>query len=90
MTKPSEIITDAEIERVHANANFGDTPRREVVNNALLKHSLGYHSGSTANHILADHNLIVSRHAKPCLSTLTSRGKEYLKATSKTGAQPKL
>ena len=69
------IIPDSEIERVHANANFGDTPKRDVVNYALLKCACDYDNGHTAQQILAEHGLIKlsSRHG-----ILTEKGKKYL------------
>lgn len=85
--KPEELISDSEIERVHANANFGDTPMREIVDSALLKIACGYSNGSTAQHILADHGLIISRHGRGSRS-LTSRGKKYLYAVYGRGQRP--
>lgn len=69
------IIPDSEIERVHADANFGDAPKRDVVNYALLKCSCGYDNGSTAQQILYKHGLIKlsSRHG-----ILTEKGNKYL------------
>ncbi len=70
--RPVDIITDEEIERVHANANFGDTGKREVVNEAVLKCACGYHSGSTATAIIQEHKLM-SLNFK-----LTVKGRAYL------------
>ncbi len=75
--KPSEIISDCEIESVHANAQFGDTPKREVVNYALLKIACGYSNGHTAQVILSEHGLINASSGKGS-KTLTHRGKKYL------------
>jgi hypothetical protein len=79
---PSEIITDEEIERVHANANFGDRSKRAVVNESLLKCACGYHIGSTARRIVAGHGLTKD----PC-HTITQRGRQYLWAVY--GKRPK-
>ena len=53
--QPNDIIPDSEIERVHANANFGSMDKREVVNQALLKCACGYHNGYTAQTIITEH-----------------------------------
>lgn len=84
MTKPKvetkhptqEIISDDEIVSVHANANFGDQDKREVVNEALLKAACGYHNGHTAQQIITEHGLVrgVSSRRPP----LTDKGKKYL------------
>ena len=77
MQTPSDIISDEEIDRVHANANFGSTPKRWVVDEALLKCACGYHNGHTAQTILAEHGLI--REARRRGTTaLTQRGRKYL------------
>ncbi len=77
MDRPEEIITDAEIDRVHAHANFGDRNKRAVVNEALLKCACNYHNGSTAQNIIAEHGLIRDRNSRGQFS-LTQRGRKYL------------
>jgi len=67
-----DIISDDEIIRVHANANFGDYEPRYIVNYGLLKCASGYYQGSTSRAILTDHNLI-DKHYK-----LTAKGRMYL------------
>ena len=67
-----EIITDEEIEIVHANSNFGSTPKRDVVKYALLKAACGYHSGSFATSIIKEHGLVNSK------LNLTKKGRMYL------------
>lgn len=79
-----EIITNAEINRVHANANFGDTPKRDVVNQALLKCACGLHNGYTAQQIIAEHGLIREVNSYGT-SSLTVRGRRYLWAAFNTG-----
>ena len=71
------IIPDSEIERVHANANFGDTPKRDVVNFALLKCACGYHNGHTAQQIIAERGLIRDRNSRGT-TALTAKGRKYL------------
>ncbi|PCJ24115.1 MAG: hypothetical protein COA96_10240 [SAR86 cluster bacterium] len=75
--KPQEIITDSQIETVHAYADFGSMGKRMVVNESLLKLACGFHNGSTAQHILADHGLIFERYGKRS-HTLTAKGRKYL------------
>lgn len=75
--KPEELIPDSEIVRVHANANFGDTPPRQIVNLSLLKIACGYSTGHTAQQILAEHGLISNPNRKG-LGNVTARGKKYL------------
>ena len=84
ITEPKTIITDEDIERVHGNANFGPVPKRDIVNEALLKYACGYHNGSTARQIIIEHGLV-----KPGRSTgrtaLTKKGREYLYAVYSKG-----
>jgi len=72
MLKEGEIISDEEIEKVHANANFGNTSKRDVVRFATLKAACGYFSGATAMQIIREHNLIDSNYK------LTNKGRAYL------------
>lgn len=67
-----DIISDQEIERVHANANFGDMEKRDVVNLGVLKCASGYHQGFTSRRIVTEHGLITSDYE------LTPKGKMYL------------
>lgn len=69
---PEEIITDSEVERVHANANFGAMNKREVVNQAVLKCASSYHQGYTSKQIATEHGLITEDYK------LTDKGKKYL------------
>ncbi|WP_020594152.1 hypothetical protein [Kiloniella laminariae] len=81
MTKPEEIITDAEIDAVHANANFGeDITKRDVVKAALLKWACRYSNGSTATQIIKEHGLIVEK-GKKRKPELTDKGRKYLYAS---------
>ena len=53
----SEIISDADIERVHAHANFGDMSKRDVVDDGVLHYVFGYDTGHTQMTILREHGL---------------------------------
>jgi len=68
----TEIISDEEIERVHANANFGGMDKRTVVNQGVLKCASGYYQGSTSNSIILKHGLITDDYK------LTDKGRAYL------------
>lgn len=68
-----EIISDEEIEKVHANANFGGMEKRDVVNLGVLKCASGYYQGATSNRIIEEHGLIDMKHYR-----LTEKGKKYL------------
>ena len=67
-----EVITDKEIEYVHANADFGYMKKRDVVNIGVLKCASGYYQGSTSTAIIAEHQLIDDKYQ------LTAKGKLYL------------
>lgn len=53
-----DIISEAEILRVHGNCNFGELTPRQVVNDGVRKIALGYWVGSTCLAILAAHGLV--------------------------------
>lgn len=72
MTPVQEIISDEEIERVHANANFGSMPKREVVNYGVLKCASGYYQGHTSTQIIKEHGLITDDYQ------LTPKGRMYM------------
>lgn len=77
-----DIVSDEEIERVHANANFGgDLTKREVVRLGVLKCASGYHQGFTSRSICIEHGLIT-----PKSYVLTKKGKEYLWAAFRDGS----
>lgn len=69
---PKEIISDEEIERVHANANFGSMDKRTVVDQGVLKCASGYYQGHTSTEILKEHGLITAKYR------LTKKGQKYL------------
>jgi len=67
-----KLISDEELNTAWGNANFGDTSKRDVVKNALLKCASGYHTGNTAKCIVAELGLVTTKW------TLTKLGKRYL------------
>lgn len=67
-----DIISDEEINRVHADANFGSMDNRQVVNQGVLKCASGYYQGNISRRIIKKHNLITDEYE------LTSKGKAYL------------
>ena len=69
-----EIISDDEIDRVHANANFGSCPKRNVVNDTVLQKAFGYHCGHTATIIVQEHGLLGKN------GRLTKKGFRYLQS----------
>jgi hypothetical protein len=77
---PSDIISDAEIERVHGYANFGGIKKRTVVDEGVLKYAFGYSGGSTQLSILLEHGLIRKPRSMHYDSDLTKKGKRYLRA----------
>lgn len=80
MTTPDEIISDDEIARVHANANFGIMTPRQVVNNGVRKYAVGFTGGSTQIAILREHGLITKPEAYGYKASLTEKGKRYARA----------
>ena len=70
--RPEDIISDEEIERVHANANFGGMKKRTVVDQGVLKCASGYYQGSTSNAIIKEHGLVNEKYE------LTPKGRAYL------------
>jgi len=76
-----DIITDAEMSHVHANADFGNMTPRDVLKEGVKKVSDGYHCGYTMTQILIQHNLVgVHRNGRTLV--LTVKGKQYLAATA--------
>lgn len=75
-----DIIPDDEIERVHANANFGGMSKREVVNEGILKYAFGYSSGHTQLTILLEHGLLKKPRPGRYSTALTKKGLRYLRA----------
>lgn len=67
-----EIISDEEIELVHANADFGKIDKRTIVDQGVLKCASGYHQGSTSHEIIRKHGLVTKDYK------LTKKGQKYL------------
>lgn len=80
---PEEIISDEEINRVHANANFGAMDKRDVVNEAILKAACKFHNGYTAQTIITEHGLV--KHKTNSRPPLTEKGRKYLWAVFNKG-----
>lgn len=77
MKRCDEIVSDADVERVHANANFGSMTKREVVDSGVLTYAFGYSSGHTQMQILQEHGLLSKSRTK---RALTAQGYYYLRA----------
>lgn len=67
-----EIISDEEIEKIHANSDFGGMSKRDVVNQGVLKCASGYYQGHTSTQIITKHGLITKDYE------LTAKGRAYL------------
>lgn len=70
--KRYENLTDEEIEKAFANTNFGTRDHRALVEQGLLKWSVGYVTGGTLERILMDLRLLTVKHR------LTARGRWVL------------
>ena len=66
------LITDVQIDRVWGNANFGNTPKREVIFNALHQIAGNFATGHTAECIVKELRLVGVK------DTLTKKGAKYL------------
>lgn len=66
-----ELVSDEELDKAFAHADFGRPPR-EVVRLGVLKAASGFYQGYTSTAILVELNLINSDYA------LTQKGKHYL------------
>lgn len=80
MEKASDIISDAQVIKVHANANFGDKTPRQTLNGAVLSYAMGFTTGHTAMTILHEHGLI--KNSRSYSANLTVKGKRYARAMS--------
>jgi hemoglobin-like flavoprotein len=74
MESVEQILTDEQINNAWGNANFGESKKRDVVANALLKYASGYKTGHTIQCICHELGLI----RKHC--NLSTKGKQYLYA----------
>ena len=67
-----KIISNEELNNSWGNAKFGDSSKRDVLKNTLLKCASGYYTGHTAKCIAEDLGLVTTKW------TLTKKGKKYL------------
>lgn len=72
----NEIVTDSELDAVWGNANFGNTPKREIIKDSLIKCLGGYSTGNTAKCICKELGLVYANKWD-----LTKKGREYLYLT---------
>ena len=70
-------VSEEEIRVAYGNANFGNMSPRSVVNDGVLKYSMGFTGGSTQIAILRTLGLITK--PKRYQADLTKKGKEYLR-----------
>lgn len=80
MPTTSEIISDDEIEHVHANAQFGSMSKRDVVDDGVLQFVFGYDTGHTQMKILREHGLLRASRPNSYRANLSAKGKDYLRA----------
>ena len=74
------IVSDADIEAVWGNANFGsNTDKREIILDTLFKYARGYSTGSTATNICQDLGLIKNYRTGEDV-VWTEKGEEYIRA----------
>lgn len=81
----SNLVSDEDLQKVWGNANFGSTPRREVLRETLIKIACGFHTGSTATQICLELKLIGKSKR-----SLTKKGKLYLYYALESYLKPKL
>lgn len=84
ISREIELISDAEITRVHGYANFGDMTPRDVIRDGVVKYAMGYTGGHTQLSILIEHALIHKPKPGSYQSTLTKKGRAYLRAIMPT------
>lgn len=82
MSEPTKaIISDDQVEQVHANANFGGgETKRAVMEGGLVSYALGYSTGHTLMTILVEHGLIQRPRVGSHKARLTEKGFRYLRA----------
>ncbi len=62
METVEQILTDVQINNAWGNANFGESNKRDVVANALLKYASGYGTGHTIECICRELGLITKQY----------------------------
>ena len=80
METTKDIISDAQLVKVHASANFGPETPRQTLNGAVLSYAMGFSTGHTARTILLEHGLIKKNSGYS--ANLTAKGKNYARAMS--------
>ena len=76
------MISDEQLDRVHAYANFGDMSNRDVLIDGLLNLAVGFSCGHTQLQILREHGLTLgSRRNVGYTPKLSAKGKKYLMAS---------
>ncbi len=73
-----KLVSDEEVERVHANANFGLMSKRDVLSRGVLQTASGFHTGNTMRNIIIEHGLAKSQKNPLKVPLLTKKGREYL------------
>ena len=77
-------LTNEQIDEVWGNADFGDTPKMEVIRDSLMNAVCGYGTGSTALRICQDLRLVGVNLHKP---RLTTYGRKTLYALNRTALE---
>lgn len=75
----NELVTDSDLDIAWGNSDFGDTDKRKILANILLKCASGYSTGYTAKSIVIELGLVGKNW------TLTKLGKQYLFAAYNDG-----
>lgn len=68
----TEIVSDRELEKAFANANFGSMAHRDVLRYAVLKCACGYYQGFTSKTIATELGLITWK------GNVTAKGRKYM------------
>ncbi len=75
-----DIISDAEVIKVHGHANFGSFTPRQVVDFGVLQIAFGYSVGATMAAIMREHKLAHKHTRHGYRLYLSERGAKYLRA----------
>lgn len=71
-TELEKMLPSGVIDMAWGNADFGNTPKRDIIKWALLKFACGYRTGHTIKTILLELGMLTSR------LRLTTKGQKYL------------
>ena len=81
MKKTIDIVSDAEVKRIHGAANCGpDISMRRVVDEGVLAYAFGFSAGHTTMLILREHGLLKKPRPGSRYQSLTRKGYRYLHA----------